>query len=1398
MSFTGPVNDLRSISYPKDVFWVSSGASWLVDVFDWDRIVFIANASVLAIGLELCTMFIPCSIHLRGNSKVAVQQDRFGYIGCMISSGCTQILVESVQFRCNYTETENSMFKIQGSRLDVVNSSFLNCWSDADGGVIQSYDLAYVTIFTSTFINIHSNGYGGAVAAFGSNLFISNSLFSNCSSDNGGGAVWASAFQNCYGSKLSSDTTLKIESCYFLKCFSTGNGGAVLATSGLNSPGDEILAINILQNQFINCRTSAYGGAVRTEGSRIVARVANSKFEFCFAGNAGGAISSSESASISMIHSIFSSNIAYGLGGGALHLKTSSLLMLQTTSKNNSAPFGGGGFLFWQGIISPAVIGCPGGMRLETVSCTRMLPQQNNSNSDCWFGTCIPCNAGTFQDKANSVECTSCPLGTFTEYNKSTTCTTCPAGHYSITSKASSRVVCLICEAGYYSINGSSSCSSCPAGTFSEQVGISACISCRAGHYASIIAASNATVCSECGPGHYSQYTSSYCSLCPAGTYSDLLGSSLCMNCFEGKYNTGQGANNSRDCKFCERGQVSIEGSSYCFSCRGNQITIMPASFGNLKSFPKSTVRSVPLLVADPLFACSALSNSAGIRGKAVLISRGGCQFGLKALNAQLAGAMAAIIFDSINELLIVLEGGIYGGSVTIPVGLIAQGDGKLLAQCTVNQTILVTVAPSSDAFILQVAVPEMFDQQIAPCRTGTYLSSNASACAKCPPGKFSSVVDAHNSGVCIACKEGFYSGTGAVGCSSCISGIYTNSTYYSQGELIDLAQCPPQTSLNGSIGRFSSGIGYGNDEQMFWILAPEGALNISLKFIFFDTELGYDFVKIYACFSVDCSANLIPLGIFSGSTVPAVVICPTAVMLIVWTSDVSDSGVGWKASFQAMGPLLVQAGLKSAGFKMSGSGPQLQKRLMVQKGIPTVRHQPESIYSRQWSFSNDFRDEGGNNTELRVSVERSAEIHDKFVIRSGPPNLSQIIPSNVRISRQRQTTKPFSVSSHHRDCTFSQLDLLERASLDYLDGLQSVLTSLTLAPNTTDWVNEMYCNKHMAVRERSREARLLQVDSDFKNNFPRWIRLRDYEHYDVGLDDICGNDNSAAYGSCAASDFKTISMSRVPLFIFPGIPFPIMIEKKDAYNQTIVTDSGSLLQAFTSLNGSRHESDALVTIIGPALAKLSKGSTLFSFALKPTFWTVDFQRQTTALTSPPFLYFEGIDTDTQASMLSGIMQLKMEQGSHVCPAGYVLALDQQGARNGSAVCSFCKSGTYSIHPLAGDSFTRGPSCFTCPAGGDCGRGGAEVAFDVGNWRDVFGMYVLTSCPAGYQLINSTIGTSQGVFSSTQQQCRKCNAGDYIIDPNTDTCQKCPSGVDPISSRVHRVHVSFFLSGKLN
>jgi hypothetical protein len=66
--------------------------------------------------------------------------------------------------------------------------------------------------------------------------------------------------------------------------------------------------------------------------------------------------------------------------------------------------------------------------------------------------------------------------------------------------------------------------------------------------------------------------------------------------------------------------------------------------------------------------------------GRIAFIDRGTCEFGVKALNAEQAGASAAVIAnDREATVLVFMGGGVVGDQVTIPVFAIGQDDGNLI-----------------------------------------------------------------------------------------------------------------------------------------------------------------------------------------------------------------------------------------------------------------------------------------------------------------------------------------------------------------------------------------------------------------------------------------------------------------------------------------------------------------------------------------------------------------------------------------------------------------------------------------------------------------------------------------------------------------------------------------------
>lgn len=105
------------------------------------------------------------------------------------------------------------------------------------------------------------------------------------------------------------------------------------------------------------------------------------------------------------------------------------------------------------------------------------------------------------------------------------------------------------------------------------------------------------------------------------------------------------------------------------------------AIFGEVQKDPVSFTGDVELVntgTATPTDGCDPLI--AFTSGNVAFMDRGSCEFGVKALNAQDAGASAAIIAnDREGTVLVNMAGGVVGDQVTIPVVAIGEDDGNTI-----------------------------------------------------------------------------------------------------------------------------------------------------------------------------------------------------------------------------------------------------------------------------------------------------------------------------------------------------------------------------------------------------------------------------------------------------------------------------------------------------------------------------------------------------------------------------------------------------------------------------------------------------------------------------------------------------------------------------------------------
>ena len=273
------------------------------------------------------------------------------------------------------------------------------------------------------------------------------------------------------------------------------------------------------------------------------------------------------------------------------------------------------------------------------------------------------------------------------------------------------------------------------------------------------------------------------------------------------------------------------------------------------------------------------------------------------------------------------------------------------------------------------------------------------------------------------------------------------------------------------------------------------------------------------------------------------------------------------------------------------------------------------------------------------------------------------------------------------------------------------------------------------------------------------------------------GSNNEASYGPCVATPFYSLNLTGHPTAHAPGYAGTMMnliATKLDRYGQTINADSTSALQAYSSLGGTLA-TDPQVLFLGSSIAGLQAGRAQFSVAVKPTFSTLDAASGKTELVSQPFLYLEGKDVTTQDTMRSTVIPIVLSS-LQACALGSVLSLDAGSTFPRAGACTVCKPGSYSLDPLASPSgIGADPACFNCPAGGDCTAGGNTVEFGLGNWSRTPPMFLLTSCPIGHKVVN-TSSADNTLFSHDRQMCEVCGKGEECTAEACVSCSPCAPG----------------------
>jgi len=166
------------------------------------------------------------------------------------------------------------------------------------------------------------------------------------------------------------------------------------------------------------------------------------------------------------------------------------------------------------------------------------------------------------------------------------------------------------------------------------------------------------------------------------------------------------------------------------------------------------------------------MNSTVDFEGKIVLISRGSCQFGLKAYLAQLRGAVGVIIYNAFLDSdpsggLINMAGGDYGMDVTIPVAFVPNGTGTTLkAQIDAGTTTIAFLGAKVGAFQNDLAMTS--DKVLSPPQMARpQLISADSNMYKVPLGFWMRNDGSANQTAAFASAEVTYNG----------SSVYSNTT---------------------------------------------------------------------------------------------------------------------------------------------------------------------------------------------------------------------------------------------------------------------------------------------------------------------------------------------------------------------------------------------------------------------------------------------------------------------------------------------------------------------------------------------------------------------------------------------------------------------------------------------
>ncbi|PWB88381.1 Ig-like domain repeat protein [Methanobrevibacter thaueri] len=272
-------SDAPSIKYAAIIVpdGAKSGISMENVAFKWIRTDYGSDGVFLQMGGVRNNVFKNCQFSYittnKGHSTIIYLKkgtatlDNCSFINCTTDYGCvsvydpnsvktTDMVVRNCYFEGNYAKTEPGCINNCG-KLTVYNTTFVKNRSFWWAGAIHTHNYGNTTIYDSNFTDNVAGWNGGALYTY-SYLQIYNTVFSgnNCTTNSGGGAIGACAFQ--------SNPHIYIENCLFEKnsnnCWSADELSNDAGAGGAIAIMDEG-SIIVLNTIFIS-NSAAYGSAI--------------------------------------------------------------------------------------------------------------------------------------------------------------------------------------------------------------------------------------------------------------------------------------------------------------------------------------------------------------------------------------------------------------------------------------------------------------------------------------------------------------------------------------------------------------------------------------------------------------------------------------------------------------------------------------------------------------------------------------------------------------------------------------------------------------------------------------------------------------------------------------------------------------------------------------------------------------------------------------------------------------------------------------------------------------------------------------------------------------------------------------------------------------------------------